>query len=258
MERYVQVATGANDPAKPVNGNSTASGQSQQSSAFIKRAKLTMQSVDVDFLAPLIRKSIIAYNVLDPKRYPKIPNFTVNSTMSIMAREFEQMQMTNLLAVVPQQSPAFPIILKGIIENYSGPSKDKIIEAIEQSMKPDPKAVQMQQMLQQLQIAEQQKKNGKLDAEIQEIVSRAGLNKAKGEGEQVKTKLAPIQAQIQARQTDVSAKTADTQARQVEVDAAKVQIDHHHKNIGHTHERVKNLIALRKANQPPAPAGQGA
>jgi uncharacterized protein YigA (DUF484 family) len=113
-------------------------------------------------------------------------------------------------------------------------------------------------MLAQLQMQEQQKKNGKLDAEIQEIVSRAGLNQAKGQGEQVKTKLAPLQLQIQARQTDVSAKTADTQARQVEVDAAKAQIDHHHKTIGHTHERVKNLIALRKANQPAAPAATGA
>jgi hypothetical protein len=250
MERYVQVATGANDPAKPVNGNSTASGQSQQSSAFIKRAKLTMQSVDTDFLSPLIRKSIIAYSVLDPARYPKLPSFTVNSTMSIMAREFEQIQMTNLLAVVPQESPAFPIILKGIIENYSGPSKDKIIEAIEQSMKPDPAQVQQQQMMQQLAMQEQQKKNSKLDAEIQEIVTRAGLNKAKGYGETVKAQLAPAQLQIQARQTGVSEKTADTQARQLEVDAAKVQIDHHHKTLGHVHEKIKNMIALKQAAQP--------
>jgi hypothetical protein len=247
MERYVQVATGATDPAKPVNGNTTASGQSQQSSAYIKRAKLTMQSVDCDFLSPLIRKSIIAYNALNPQRYPKIPQFTVNSTMSIMAREFEQAQMTNLLAIVPQQSPAFPIILKGIIENYSGPSKDKIIEAIEQSMKPDPAQVQAQQQTQQLTIAKLKGEVDKLTAEISEVNARAGLTQAKGSHEQVQTQLAPMQFQLQAKE-------ADTKARNLEVQAAGMQIDHHHKTVDHLHKKVANAIALQKANQPAATA----
>lgn len=251
MERYVQIATGATDPAKPVNGNTTASGQSQQSSAYIKRAKLTMQSVDCDFLSKLIRKSVIAYNVLDPKRYPKIPQFTVNSTMSIMAREFEQMQMTNLLAIVPQQSPAFPIILKGIIENYSGPSKDKIIEAIEQSMKPDPATTQHNQQMQQLQLAEQDGKVKKLTAEVQEVMSRSSLNGAKAKGEQVKTQLAPAQLQLQVRQQDTSART-------LEVQAAGMQIDHHHKTLDHSHKRVANAIALGKARAANQQQPQGA
>jgi hypothetical protein len=255
LERYVQLATGATDPAKPVNANSTASGQSQQSSAFIKRAKLTMQGVDTDFLSPMIRKSITAYNVLNPKRYPKIPSFTVNSTMSIMAREFEQAQMTNLLAVVPQQSAAFPIILKGIIENYSGPSKDKIIEAIDQSMKPDPATVQYNQQTQQLTLAKLKGDVDKVNAEVKEITTRGGLNASKAKGEDVKTQLAPMQLKIRAQQTGVSAKTADTQARQVEVDAAKAQIDHHHRNLDHVHKKVQNMIALKKAAQPaPVPA----
>lgn len=255
MERYVQVATGATDPAKPVNGNTTASGQSQQSSAFIKRAKLTMQSVDTDYLSPLIRKSIIAYNALNPQRYPKIPYFTVNSTMSIMAREFEQMQMTNLLAIIPQQSPAFPIILKGIIENYSGPSKDKIIAAIEQSMQPDPAQVQAAQQQQQLTLAKLKGDVDKVNAEIQEISSRAQLNGVKGQTETQKAKMAPVQAKIQSDQVEVSRQQADTQARQVEVDAAKVQIGHYHSEKEHTHKRVANQIALDKANKPaPSPA----
>jgi hypothetical protein len=252
MERYVQVATGATDPAKPVNGNSTASGQSQQSAAFIKRAKLTMQSVDVDYLSKLIRKSIIGYNALNPQRYPKMPNFTVNSTMSIMAREFEQMQMTNLLAIIPQQSPAFPIILKGIIENYSGPSKDKIIEAIEQSMKPDPAQVQSQQQMQAAQLAEQQKKVEKLAAEIEEIGSRSGLNNSKSKHTDVQTQLAPFETQIQAAQAGASHKAVDHQGRQIEVSAAQAQIDHHHRTMEHVHKRVANAILLKKAEQPAA------
>lgn len=237
MERYVQVATGATDPAKPVNGNTTASGQSQQSSAYIKRSKLTMQSVDCDFLSPLIRKSIVAYNAINPQRYPKIPQFTVNSTMSIMAREFEQAQMTNLLAIVPQQSPAFPIILKGIIENYSGPSKDKIIAAIENSMKPDPAQMQAQQQTQQLTIAKLSKENDKLAAEIQEISARAGLTTTKAKHEQVQTQLAPMQLQLQQRQ-------ADTKERNLEITAAGMQIDHHHRNADREHQKSQAAAAV--------------
>ena len=258
MERYVQVATGANDPAKPVNGNSTASGQSQQSSAFIKRAKLTMQSVDVDFLSPLIRKSILAYNVLNPHRYPKLPQFTVNSTMSIMAREFEQMQMTNLLAIIPQQSPAFPIILKGIIQNYSGPQKDQIIEAIDKSMQPDPAQVQQTNQMNTLALSKADAEVKKLQAEIQEITERAGLSKAKAGETTVKTQLAPMQMQIEAHQAATAAKGADTQARNVEVTAAGMQIDHHHKTLGHVHEKVRNAIALAAANKPVAAPSAGA
>jgi hypothetical protein len=246
MERYVQVATGATDPAKPINANSTASGQSQQSAAFIKRAKLTMQTLDADFLSPLIRKTIIAYSALDPQRYPRIPNFVVNSSMSIMAREFEQMQMTNLLAIIPQQSPAFPIILKGIIDNYSGPQKDKIIAAIEQSMKPDPAAQQYQQQMQQIQMGTAQAGMEKAQAERDEIKSRVPLNSAKAQHEQVKAKLAPAEVQIQAAQAQVADKHATVAARQVEVDAAGKQIDHHHKTQEHVHKKVANAIELAK------------
>lgn len=250
MERYVQVATGATDPAKPVNGNTTASGQSQQSSAFIKRAKLTMQSVDVDFLSPLIRKSVVAYNALNPQRYPKIPSFSVNSTMSIMAREFEQMQMTNLLAIIPQQSAAFPIILKGIIENYSGPSKDKIIEAIEESQKPDPAQVQYQQQLQAAQLAEAQGKVKKLEAEVGEIGGRTQLATSKSKHTDVQTQLAPFELQIQAAQTGAS-------HQQNEIAAAGHQLDHYHREKEHIHRRVENSIKLHQATKPPAQAGQG-
>lgn len=246
MERYVQVATGATDPAKPINANSTASGQSQQSAAFIKRAKLTMQTVDSDFLSQMVRKTIIAYSALNPQRYPRIPNFVVNSSMSIMAREFEQMQMTNLLAIIPQESPAFPIILKGIIDNYSGPQKDKIIAAIEQSMKPDPQQQQFNQQMQQIQLGTAQAGMEKAQAERDEIKSRAPLNTAKANHENVKAKLAPAELRIQAAQTQVQDKHATVAARAVEVQAAGHQLDHHHKTIEHVHKKVGHALELRK------------
>jgi len=255
LERYAQMATGASDPASPINANSTASGQSMASSSFIKRSKLTMQSVDV-FLDQLVRKSILRYSKMNPQRYPRIPYFTVNSTMSIVAREFEQMQMTNLLAVVPQQSPAFPIILKGIIDNYSGPQKDQIIAAIDKSMKPDPAAQAAAQKQQELQMAGLEAGVAKTKAEADEVSSRVGVNQAKAQETQAKAQVVPITAQIQAAQVQASHKTADNQARQIEVEAAKAHIDHYHRERGHMHEVVKNYIAHKKAMQPVASAPQ--
>jgi hypothetical protein len=228
FERMVQSATGANDPATPVNvnrRNETSSGVSMQTGSFIKRAKLTMHNVDTDFLDPLVRKSISLGRELNPDRYAIDPDFVVNSTMSIMAREFEQMQMTNLLAIIPQESAAFPVVLKGIVENYSGPSKDEILAAIDAMSKPDPKQQAMQEQMQMLTMAEAQKKVEKLAAEIQEIVSRAGLNATKAKTEIVKAQHEGQQIDIQAAQVVVSAKQADVARRQVEVHAQKVQQD---------------------------------
>lgn len=247
LERLAQMATGATDPAKPVNGNVTASGQSQGSAAYIKRAKLTMQAVDTDFLSPLVRKSVLGYASLNPQRYPSIPTFNVQATMSIMAKEFEQAQLTNLLAIIPQASTAFPIILKGIMTNYSGPSRDKLIEAIDASNAPPTPEQQAQQAAAQQMAAQTAQANlDKLQAEVAKLRSEAGLTVAKAQTETVKTQLAPVQARIAAMQVANSAKTADTQARQVEVDAAKVQIDHHHRTQDHVHKKVANSIALEQ------------
>lgn len=226
FERMVQLATGAQDPAKAVNGqNSTATSTSMQSSAFIKRAKLTMQNVDSDFLDPLVRKSLFAYMAVAPQRYPHAADFTVNSTMSIMAREFEQAQMTNLLAIIPQESQAFPIVLKGIVENYSGPSKDQIVASIDQMGKPNPQQQQLQQITQQMALQKMQKEIQLLDAQIMEVQTRAGLNQAKGQSEVVKAHHSGQQLDIEAAQTLVSKVQAETAAKQVAVNAAKAHAD---------------------------------
>lgn len=228
FERMVQLSTGASDPSTPVNinrKNETSSGVSMQQGSYIKRAKLTMQNVDADFLDPMVRKSVWAYMAVDPQRYPSNPGFTVNSTMSIMAREFEQMQMTNLLAIIQQESPAFPIILKGIVENYSGPSKDQIIQAVDQIGKPDPEQQKMQQAVQMLNMQKLQKEVEKIQAEIEEIQARAKLNSAKSVGEVVDMQHSGQQLDIQAAQTLIANRKIDATLKQIEVQAAKIEAD---------------------------------
>lgn len=246
LERMVQQATGANDPSLAVNAsgggpNTTASGVSMQQSSFIKRAKLTMQNVDTDFLEPLVKKSLWAYMTVNPQRYPKETKFNVNSTMSIMAREFEQMQMTNLLAIIPHESKAFPIILQGIVENYSGPSKDKIMAAVAQLGQPDPAQQQFQQQTQMLSLQKLQKEVGLLQAQIDEVSARAGLNQAKTTKTAVEAHHEGATVQLDAARIGIDKQQANTAAQSVQVQRDKLDVDRQkiHADLIMSRERAK-------------------
>ncbi len=255
LERMVQMATGAVDTATPsdINSrNSTATGSSMIAGSVIKRAKLSMHNVDTRFLDPMIRKSLIVLRQLDPQRFPIDIEFSVNSTMSILAREFEQTQMTNLLAIIPPESPAYLVVLQAIVENYSGPSKDKIVREIETMRQPsqDP----MEQQMQQIQAQGAAAEIGKLQAEIQKIMADIELIKAKTMSEMVKAEFADDEVQIRASQTVIDNKYADIQASQARMkmasDANKMQLDREKMRFDLAKETVKMHSEREKAKQP--------
>lgn len=163
LERMIQMATGAMDSATPTSinpRNQTASGMSMMISGAIKRNKRTMANIAENLLNPLVKKALWRYIQFDPERYPTNDfDFKVVSTMGIMAREFEQSQLTQLLQTVPPQSPPFWTILKGIINNSSTEYKEEVAAAVEQmvqqAQQPDPMA--MAQMK-----AQQEAEQGKL------------------------------------------------------------------------------------------------
>jgi hypothetical protein len=223
LERYVQMATGAGDPSTPVNINrsaqATASGNSMQFGSYIKRAKLPMQTVDENLLDPLVRKSLLAYMTIDPDRYPALFDYTVNSTLSIMAREFEQMQLTNLMALLPQGSPEYSTVLKAIITNYSGPSKDQLLSDIEKAQQPNP----MQQQAQQIQMQTAGATLQKLQEEINEIKARTQYTQSKIGTDQKKLSLQSDQIHVEAAQTLVGRQKNQIAQRQLAVQ--------HHGNI---------------------------
>lgn len=231
LERMVQLATGTFDPAgdSPAAGAASASGASMSMAAMLKRAKLTMQTVDVDFLDPLVKKTYLAYQVLDPKRYPTNQDFIVKSSMSILAREFEQTQMTNLLAIVPPQTPAFNIILKAIIENYSGPSREEAVAAIDQMMQPNPQQQQMQQQMQQAQLQGALAEVEKLKAEANKLHSELPLNQAKTAFEMAKAQSEPQKIQIEAAQLHLEG-----------VKAGHAITDSHHERIATALDHVQH------------------
>lgn len=244
LERMVQLATGTFDPGgdSPAAGAASASGASMSMAAMLKRAKLTMQTVDVDFLDPLVKKSYTAYQSLSPKRYPTNTQFIVQSSMSILAREFEQTQMTNLLAIIPPQSPAYNIVLKAIIENYSGPSREEAVAAIDQMMQPNPQQQQMQQQMQQIQMQGAQAEVQKLQQEVAKLQSEIPVNQAKTMHITAQAQEEPKKTQIMAAQLHLEGvKTGHgiTDSHHARIATALQHVQHHK---DHTHDVVKLAV----------------
>jgi len=190
LERMIQMATGAMDSASPLRSNrrnETASGMSMIMGGSLKRSKRILQGIERNFLLPLIYKSLYRYMQFKPDRYPAGDyKFRVRGTLGMMAREVEQSQLTNLLQFVPPETPAFFVLLKGIIEASSVENKDQIQAVIDQMLQPqepDPREEAAVQMEFQREALEQE-----------EIQSRIDHRKAKiGEG-YANTRLKTLQA----------------------------------------------------------------
>lgn len=178
LERMVQMGTGAMDSATPTGispRNNTASGMSMMQSGFIKRSKRTMQNIERQFLRPLVEKSAWRYMQFAPKKYPITDvKFKVVSSMGIMAREYEQGQLTQLLSIVPPDSPVFNVLIQGIFQNSSLENKAQLMQALSQQNQPNPQDQMMQKIKMEGAMAELQK----LKAEVSEIVSKTAENYA--------------------------------------------------------------------------------
>ena len=207
LERMIQMATGSMDTATSSASNprnNTASGMSMLASSMIKRTKRTMQNVERDFLTPLVRKMAWRYMQFDNTRYPIDDyDFVPRSAMGMMAREFEQTQMTQLLSMTPQDSPAFGLILTQIIANSSGENKEEFTQAIAQMYQPQPPDP-FQEQVKALELA-------KLQAEIREIESRTVQNAVNAETREqdadtkefdAETKRLKVEGEIQDNELD--------------------------------------------------------
>lgn len=184
LERMVQMGTGAMDSATPLDSNrrnETSSGMSMQFGGFIKRSKRTMQNIERNFLGPFVQKALWRYMQFAPERYPTDFKFNVRSSMGIMAREVEQSMLTQLIQVVPPESPLFPIVIKGIVDNGSSPNKGEMLKALDNMMQPDPIAQQVQQQMQQMQLEAAKWSIEKLKGETAEKYAGAELKRAQAE-----------------------------------------------------------------------------
>jgi hypothetical protein len=194
MERMVQVGTGAMDTATPLKENrrnETAGGMAMQTSAFIKRAKRAMRNITGNLMEPLVRKVMWRYMQFDPQRYPAEFRFRVITGMGHVAREYETMQLIQLMSMTPPESPIQLQLLKAVVDNTSTPQRNELVATIDQMLQPDPEQQQIQQQMQQLSMAQLEAEVMKTQAEAERAASDSQVKQA-----EVMYKLAQIQTEM--------------------------------------------------------------
>lgn len=229
LERMVQMGTGSMDSATPVGINSrneTMGGMSMLQTGFLKRSKRTMQNIERQFLAPLIRRATWRYMQFDPERYPKDMKFLVRASMGIMAKEVELQQLTQLLGYTPPESPAHGLIVKAIFDNTASSEKAELKKAIDaMNQPPSPEQQQMQQRMQQIQLALQEAELAAIQAKAQEAQANAQLAMAKANRELVLADLEDDKVDIAAANAAIGARKAHMAEAQTEVARERNQIE---------------------------------
>lgn len=197
-------------------------------SSIIKKNKRTLVNFQDSFLIPFIEKAAYRFMQFDPDNFPvKDYSFVASSSLGILAREVEQMQMINLMKTLGPDSPIVPILMQGVIANSSLPNKQELLKQLTASMQPNPQAQQMQQMQQQLQA-------GLITAQTNDLNTKAGKQQAEAQQIAVETQLKPqeVQAKLAAAlSTNLSAGTADDKEFQRRADVANLMFKEKELNL---------------------------
>ena len=175
-------------------------------SSIIKKNKRTLVNFQDSFLIPFVEKAAYRFMQFDADHFPvKDYSFVASSSLGMLAREVEQLQMINLMKTLGPDSPILPILMQGVISNSSLPNKNALIAQVMQAMQPNPEAQQMQQMEMQLQAA-------LITAQTNDLNTKAGKQQAEAQQIAVETQLKPqeVQAKMAAAiATNLSAGTED-------------------------------------------------
>jgi hypothetical protein len=179
----VQMGTGAMDTATPIkNGgndrNATATGSSLMAGTFVKRSKRSLRNITENFIQPLIRKILWRRMQYDTARYPQDFQFRVVGTLGIVAREMEQMQMTQMLGLVEPGSATQRTIVASIFDSSASPYKAEMAAALEADSKPDPEAQAAEKQMRDMQMQGQQIALVQAQADLQGTFSKNKLIEA--------------------------------------------------------------------------------
>ena len=175
LQQMVSQATGSGDASMPtVQNDVTAAGMSMSQGAIVKRQKRTLLNFQENFLIPFVQKAAWRYMQFDPENYPiKDYNFVAYSSLGAMAREYEVSQLSQILQVIPPDSPAHSAVVKGIIDHLNVSNREELIAAIEAGNQPNPEAQKAAQEQQQMQMAITQGQVQLLNSQAAESQSRA-------------------------------------------------------------------------------------
>jgi hypothetical protein len=194
FERMLLQATGTVDSAGMPTNVSRDGGEGAMSMAMagiIKKYKRTLTNFQEDFLMKMVNKAVWRYMQFDPERYPATDmTFVPTGALGIIAREYEQTQLINLLKTLGPDTPVMPVILKGILSNSSIQNKSELMDALAKMSQPNPQQEQMQQ-------AQTMKALEMVQAQIDDLKAKTMKNTAEAQQAQVETQLAPVIAQTQ-------------------------------------------------------------
>jgi len=144
MQRMIEMSTGQMQAATPLSvndRNNTASGMSMILGASIRRTKRTMANIEREFVRPLIRKVAWRFQQFDITYPQQSAEFKVFGALGIMAREFEQVQLTQLMNALPP-GPQSLLIMRAVVDNSSVVGKEDMIEVVDhllaQALQPPP------------------------------------------------------------------------------------------------------------------------
>lgn len=187
LQRMVQQATGAVDSTGVtggINGEATAAGISMSLGAILKRHKRTLLNFYDSFLLRFVEKAAWRYMQFDPDRFPASDyKFVPVSTLGIVAREYEVTQLVQLLNTTPPDSPAYPLLVKSVIDNMNISNREEIIAQLEQANQPSPEQQAMAQQQQQMQMQLAQLEMQLKQAEVAKTQAEAQLASVKAQVE---------------------------------------------------------------------------
>lgn len=242
LQQMVQMGTGAFDTATALRGSTSSGGNAANSGsmmlgAFVKRSKRSVSNIERNLIVPLIQTMALRYLQFSPSRYPfDDTKFIVKGQLGIIAREMEQLNITQLIGMLPENAVGAKLAAaQGFIDMSSVVNKAQIMQALKQ----DQERLQKQQEVEQenaQRIAQMEEKvkgleleavtveNQKMLAEIREILAKADVLERKADTEEVRTgvevgKLGVARQEVSnnAEQNDINRERLELQREQVAI-----------------------------------------
>jgi hypothetical protein len=256
MERMVQMGTGSFDTASALkaqsqSGANGASSNSALMGAFVKRSKRSIANISRNFIKPILQKCLWRYMQYDPIKYPQDFDIDIKTTIGIVAREVEAMQMTQLMGMMPPDFHQVQLVLaKGIIENTSLSNKGEILKIIDGIINPSPQAQQAAQQAQQVQ-------QQLMQAQMQLAQSEAARAQAQADLAHAQAFKATHEAQQagMSHQIDMSRLDLEAHEQMIQQGQLRISMDEAKNNrIKAMASMVSAQANMHKAKNPPKPA----
>lgn len=201
LQAMLQQATGALDTTGMAQnmGDARTGAVSMALGGVIKRHKRTLVNFQESFLLPMVEKTAFRYMQFDPDNYPADDyGFVATSTLGVIAREYENSQLMQLIGSMDPKSPQYNIVLQSIVGNLNIADKEKVLMALEQANKPNPEAQKAQQAAQQAQMELQKAQTGVLNAQSAESQARSKELMAKAQKAAIEAQQIPVETKIKA------------------------------------------------------------